>query len=744
MAKVVSNPEILRYVGKSLPADDGLAKASGKVKYGADLALDGMLHVRLAVSDIPHGRIKNIDTTEARIPGVLNVYTCFNTPKTKFNSQKWFVGQKGIEDQAIFSETVRYVGDPLAAVVAVDKKAALEGARRIKVDYEPLPHVIDPEKAPTIATVELGCGSRIEDMGLPDEAVLVEDRVETQKIHHAALETHVCLAVPEVNGRVTVYSPCQIVYSVRMTVAKVLGLPFHKVRVVQMPVGGSFGGKQEVTFEPLAAFIALDLGRPLIVELNRRETILASRTRTKTIGYVKTAFNREGKILARDVRLVVDTGAYMSNGTVISYAMGRKLFRLYRIPNQHYKASVVYTNTPVAGAARGYGSPQIHAITEINLDHSARLLKIDPVELRLRNLVRPNDGDPSGGPPLGNARIIDCVLKGASEFGWRRRFAQHQTTGRWRRGVGLACVTHVNGYYGAYQDLSTMTLRMLEDGTLILSASLHDLGQGVSTIMKQIVAEVMSVDPGQISIPETDTDVSPYDIGCQASRVTHVCGACAVKVAEALKGLFIEESARIFECDPNEVAMGEGRVWAMGSPDKKITYGEMVSLIQQKSQIELIRTVSYCSPANPGSYGADFAEVEVDTYTGLVRVLELVAVHDVGKAINPAFVEGQIHGGVQMGIGMALSENLAYDDRTGRPVVHTLKKYQLVNAPEMPNIRVFLIEKGEQHGPFGAKSIGEIATIPVAPAIVNAVNHALGTNLTVLPLTPEKIVAALE
>jgi CO/xanthine dehydrogenase Mo-binding subunit len=308
----------------------------------------------------------------------------------------------------------------------------------------------------------------------------------------------------------------------------------------------------------------------------------------------------------------------------------------------------------------------------------------------------------------------------------------------------MACVTHVNGYYGAYQDLSTMTLRMLEDGTLILSACLHDLGQGVSTIMKQIIAEVISVDPGQISIPETDTDASPYDIGCQASRVTHVCGACAVKVAEALKRLLIEESARIFGCAPDEVVMENGRVWSMGSPTKKISYGEMVNLIQQKSQIELIRTVTYSSPANPGSYAADFAEVEVDTYTGLVKVLELVAVHDVGKAINPGFVEGQIHGGIQMGIGMALSENLAYDHRTGRPLVNTLKKYHLPNAPEMPNIRVFLIEKGEAHGPFGAKSIGEIATIPVAPAIVNAVNHALGTNLTVLPLTPEKIIAALE
>ena len=567
--------------------------------------------------------------------------------------------------------------------------------------------------------------------------------METPKIHHAALETHAFLAVPEAKGRITVYSPCQIVYAVRMTVAQVLGLPLHKIRVIKAPVGGAFGGKQEVTFEPLCAFAALHSRKPVRLELDRRETMLATRTRTKTVGYVRTAVNREGKITAREVRLLVDTGAYTSNGAVISAAMGRKLFRLYRIPAQQYRAEVVHTNTPVAGAARGYGSPQIHTVTEINLDHAARLLKIDPVEFRLRNLVHPHDPDLGGGPPLGNARILDCVEKGAAEFSWKEKWRRPPVAGRWRRGVGMACGTHGNGYYGAYQDFTTMTLRLVEDGSVTLHACLHELGQGVETMMKQIVAEVMSVSPEAVTIPTADTDTSPYDIGCQASRVTFVCGACALKVAEGLREFFVGEVAGMWGCGPEEIVLQNGSVWARSRPEEKRSYGEMAALFQQKKQIEFIRTLTYHSPANPGSYAANFVEVAVDTYTGLVKVLEIVSVHDVGKAINPGFVEGQIQGGIQMGLGMALTEDLPFDDKTGAPKADGFRKYHLLNAPDMPPIRIFLVEEGEEHGPFGAKSVGELAAVPIVPAVVNAVNHALGTCLTVLPLTPERILVAL-
>ncbi|WP_425058792.1 Putative xanthine dehydrogenase molybdenum-binding subunit XdhA [Sporomusa carbonis] len=744
-----------KYIGKSIPISDGAAKATGRIKYTGDMMLDGMLYAKLVFSDRPHARIKSIDVKQAMaVPGVVKVYTCRNTPKVKFNSQVWFVGQKAFEDQELFPDVVRYVGDTVAAVVAEDQETADRAAGLIRIDYELLPAVIDPEEARQgkvnihetgnpFYTTEIKCGD-VEKVftGMPGVEI-VEDRVETPKIHHAAMENHVCIAAPDHNGRITVYSPCQIMYSVRMIVAKILGLPFHKVRVIKTPVGGSFGGKQEVTLEPYCALFARETGRPVKIEFDRQASIVSTRTRTKTISYVKTAVGQDGRILARNMDMVVDTGAYTTNGNIICHAMGKKLFRLYRIENQRFRPVAVHTNTPVAGAARGYGSPQVQAAAEINLDHAARRLGMDPVEFRLKNLVHPFDPDPTGGPSLGNAGIIDCVLKGAAEFGWNEKWSRPRDTGRWRRGVGMACATHVNGYYQAYQDFGTMTLRMLEDGSLMLNAGLHDLGNGTVTAMKQIVAEVMDVSPDRIEAPEGDTDVSPYDVGCQASRVIYVCGANAMKAAESLRELFVAHAAGIFGCSPDDICTGDGLIWSGENADDKMDYGRMASLIQQKHQAELIVTLTYQSPANPGSYGVNFVEVCVDTLTGFVKVLDVVAVHDIGQAINTGFVEGQIHGGIQMGLGLALAEDLAVDPRTGVVKGNRFSKYHLINAPDMPPIRTFLIEKGEEFGPFGAKSIGEIATIPIAPATVNAVNHALNTHLTVLPLTPERIIEGL-
>jgi len=743
-----------KYVGRSIPIEDGAAKASGSIKYTGDMVVDGILYAQLVFSQVPHARIKNIDISEAMaVPGVVKIYQRDNSTQIKFNSQMWFAGQNAVEDQELFPEVVRYIGDTVAAVVAETKEAALAAADLIKAEYDTLPVVIDPEEALSgqvalhdsgnpFFTMEANCGD-VEAVLKTNAGLVVEDRVETPKIHHAAMENHVCIAVPDHRGRMTVYSPCQIVYSVRLIVAKVLGVPYHKVRVIKTPIGGSFGGKQEVTLETYCAYFAKDLNRPVKIEFDRWASIVATRTRTKTIGYVKTMVSPEGKIWARDMKYIVDTGAYTSNGRAICYAMAKKLFRLYRIPNQHYQALAVHTNTTIAGAARGYGSPQVQTIAEINLDNAARHLNMDPVEFRLKNLVHPYDADPSGGPDLGNARIIDCVRKGAETFGWNAKWSQPKRAGRWQTGVGMACATHGNGYYGAYQEFGTMTIRMLEDGSIMLNAGLHDLGNGTVTAMKQIVAEVLDISLDMIEAPEADTDVSPYDIGCQASRVIHVCGANAMQAAEELRSLFIIEAAKILTCNEAEIALEDGRIWRNGNSGNTMSYGQMAAMIQQKNQVELIRTVTYQAPANPGSYAANFVEVAVDTYTGFVKVVDVVAVHDIGQAINTGFVEGQIHGGIQMGLGMAIAEDIDYDEKSGIARGSRFSKYHLVNAPDMPPVRVILIEKGEEYGPYGAKSIGEIATIPITAATVNAINHALNANLTILPVTPDKIMAML-
>ena len=744
----------LKYVGKALPIEDGPAKVTGRMKYAGDMAFDGMLHAAFVFSSVPHGKVKNIDAAEAMaLPGVVKIFTHTNSPDVKFNTQNWFIGQKNVEDQQLFPEVMRFVGDTVAAVIAESKETARRAADLIKVEYEKLPVVINPEDAlqGTIQlheegnpffTMESKCGD-VDAVFASQGVITVEDRVETPKIHHVAMENHVCIAEPDHNGRITVYTPCQVVFGVRVLVAKVLNMPLNKIRVVKSSIGGSFGGKQEVTLEPYSAFFAKETGRPVILEFEREASIVSTRTRTKTIGYVKTAVDPSGLILARQTEVVVDTGAYTSNGAVICRAMNRKLYRLYRIPNQRYAAKAVHTNTSIGGACRGYGSPQIHAITEISLDHVARRLGMDPVELRLKNLVHPFDKDPLNDASLGNARIIDCVQKGAEEFDWSRKWSREKDPGRWRRGVGMACVNHVNGYFGAYQDFGAMNLRMLEDGSMTLRTGLHDMGSGAVIAIKQIVAEVLDISPEVIEVLETDTDASSYDVGCQSSRTIYVCGTNAVKTAEAWRRLFFAESAKILGCSANEVFMQDGMVWCDKSPER-LSYGQMACLVQQQNRVELSVTVDYQAPANPASYAVNFIEVEVDTLTGLVKILDVVAVHDIGQAINTGVVEGQVHGGVQMGLGLALCEDIAFHPLTGIPKGNKFSRYNLINASDMPPVRMFLIEEGEEFGPFGAKSVGEIATIATAPATVNAINNALGTNLTILPLTPDKILAAIQ
>lgn len=744
----------LKYVGKNIPLHDIRQKVTGSMKYLGDMDLGNMLHIKLVLSSVANGKVIKIDTSLAeKVPGVVKIYSYANTSSTKYSGSAWFKGENTPETETMFSQRVRFVGDRVAAVVAETPEAAKKAAELVKVEYEEYEPVLNVEDylkdckgklhedEPDYYVKEISCGN-IED-AMEKAYKVFYDEVETQKIHHAAIENHICVAVPNPLEGITVYSPCQIVYGVQSTVAQILNMPLNRVRVVKVPVGGSFGGKQETVLEPICAYIAMDLNRPVKLEFERRESMLSTRTRNATKGYVKTAVDKIGHIIARDIKVILDAGAYTSGGCKVSIAAGKKSFRLYRIPNQRYKGIVVNTNTPIGGACRGYGSPQIHAITEISMDNVAKSMGIDPVDFRLMHLVQPYDDDPTGAPNLGNSRIIDCVKKGASEFKWYERKKTTDKGGRYRKGIGMACATHGNGYYGAYHDFTRMNLRMLNDGSLILEAGLHELGCGTIVSIAQIVAEILDVDVSKIHVTEGDTKFSPYDLGSQASRVTYVCGACAKETALKLKELMLENAAKIYRVPKELIEMKGGYIRVKGDKESQRTYGEMAFEIQKLNKTELYVSHEYESKANPGSYAAHFAEVIVDTYTGLVTVNDYLAVHDIGKAINPGFVEGQILGGVQMGIGMALYEEIKFDAK-GKPINDSFSKYHVVNAPDMPEVKVLLIEEGEDYGPYGAKSIGELCTVPVAPAIVNAVNDALGTKLSSLPLTPEKILAAIE
>jgi xanthine dehydrogenase molybdenum-binding subunit len=738
----------LKYVGKSIPMHDVNEKVTGKTKYIGDMKMSNMLYAKLLLSDIPHGVIKSIDTYKAeKLEGVIKVYTYKNTPDTPYNSHIWYAGLDAIKDEHLFSKHVKFHGDRIAAVVAVNRQVAEQAIGLIKVEYEKLPHITNPMEALKnpdykISSKEIKSGDT--DNIFEQAQIIVETELETQKVHHAAMETHVCLANKEVDGSITIWTPCQVVFQVRLVVCEALGLSMNKVRVIKATMGGSFGGKGQPVLEPICAYMAYDLGVPVKLQMDRAESIIGTRTRTATIGNVRTAVDEDGNILARDIRMTVDAGAYMTNGEAVAMAMGKKAFRLYRIQNQQFKADVVYTNTPIGGACRGYGSPQIHALTEINLDAVARKLNMDPAELRLKNLVHPYDNDTIGGPPLGNARVIECVQRGMEAFGWKKRLAKKKIPRRFVSGIGMACATHGNGYYGAYQDFITMSLRMNENGELFLNSGIHDLGCGTVTTMKQIVAEVFDIPVEKILATEGDTLISPFDsAGTQASRVTFVCGACAKKVAELVREKLIKYAAKILDCNEAEIALEDGMIYCTSNPDKKHSYASMVMKIQKTFFDEIGASYTHQSQANPASYAVNFVEVEVDTMTGMVYLIDILAVHDVGRAINPGFVEGQIQGAIQMGIGFALSEEVKVDNN-GIVKETGFSKYHVINAPDMPEVKVLLIEDGEEHGPFGAKSVGEISTVAITPAIINAISNAIDISITALPATPERILEAIK
>lgn len=741
------------FVGVCIPFKESTLKVQGQVIYTGDLKLNHMLYAKLLLSTVPHGLIKSIDTLEAeKVPGVVGVFTYLNTPRVLFNSYIWYLGQDEIKDEYILTDKVRYIGDRVAVVVAKTREIASRAVRKIKVDYEKLPVITDMEEAlkpGEVSIHEMGnlagreefCTGKIEKIINPNEQVIV-DHISTSRCHHAAMETHVCVAQCSADGNITIWTPCQSVYAVRGTVAEVLGLSLNKIRVIKMPTGGSFGGKQEVLFEPLTAFLAQATGKPVQLSLDRRESILTTRTRTVTDTKIKSSVSKEGRILSREINMTINAGAYTSNSRAIAQSMGKKFFKIYKIPNMHYSARVVYTNTPVAGGMRAWGSPQVCAVNEIHMDSIARKLGLDPVDIRLKNLVHPSEKDPLTGLSLGNARVIDCLEMGAREFDWYRKKQRPKGNGRYLHGVGAACGSHPISYFQIEHDLTTMTLSMHEDGSLTLNTGVHDLGCGLTTTLAQIVAEVFGIDLDLITVLEADTERGHYDIGTFASRNTYVAGNCALQAAQRLKDLFLREAAIIFQVPQEFVDMVNGMVWIKGHEHSGKTYREMAMKILYQNQVDLTVLVTNRPDRLPVGYCAHLAEVEVDTYTGQVKIIDYVAVHDVGRALNPATVKGQIYGGIQMGIGYALSEAI-HITKEGIPLNDSFKNYQIVNAPDMPKVRAFLIEEGEEGGPFGAKSVGEITVVPVAPAIINAVNDALKTNFSSLPLTPAKIMAGL-
>ncbi len=743
----------LKYVGKNIIRDDVADKATGATKYICDMQKYNMLYAKLYLSEKPHANI-TIDIKEAlKVEGIHAIYTYDDIPKVKYNSHKWYAGVDIYEDEYLISPKACFVGDRLALVIGETVEAVDRALKKLNVVYDELPVVTTINEARKDNCIihkdtnlafskELSCGDYKEKFKSAD--YIIEDKGYTPKIHHSALETHICLAENDENGNLVIWTPCQVAFQVQTIVAQVLKIPYNKIQVKKAVMGGSFGGKGQPILEPICAFAANSLGRAVKLITDRKTSILATRTRNACEITVKTAITKEGEILAREIITDVDAGAYYTNASAIIMSMGKKAFRLYDIKDQSFKGNSYFTNTLIGGACRGYGSPQIHAITEINIDNAANKLNIDPCEFRLKNVVEQYAKDPLSGADLGNAQIKKCILKGMEAFDWknRRETIKQNNTDRYAYGIGMACGTHGNGYKGAYPDFTDVDISINPDGNVFIKVAVHEQGCGTIATLKQIAAEALCISVEKINITEADTFLTPYDsAGTQASRVTFVTGGAIKEACAKLKEKIIEHFCNIKKASKDDLILDEGYIEVKES-NKKYSYGEVAIMVERELSESLKEYVHYESPANPATYAVCFAEVRVDRYTGNVTITDFLAVHDIGCSINPVLVEGQIQGGAHFSLGMALREEILIDEK-GYVKTNNFSKYHLINAPEMPEIKVITIEENEPHGPYGAKSVGEMAAVAPAPAVVNAINNALGTNISSYPVTPENILESI-
>lgn len=743
----------MKIVGKSQPIHDALDKAAGAAVYAGDMRLKGMVYAALVRSTIPHGYVKNMDFREAeQLKGVTGFMSCLEECGAPYCRYRTTKGQNTVDHELIWNRHVRFVGDRIGCVMAGSLETARRAALMVKVEYEEYPSALTPKESLAEGAPGIHEGGNVtreievEEGELPDgEWTEVESRTILSRISHVAMEPHVCTAdYNPRTGVLTLWSPSQSVHGIRTVIGDIFGLPYHKVRVIKTTMGGSFGGKQEWVAEPVAAAAAIYRRGPVQLVMSREEVFQSTCCRAPMDLKAKGLYSREGKLISLQVDNTLNAGAYLGNSFDYCNAMANKFFRCYRYPHMRYTGRAVLTNAPVSGAFRGWTSPELAACMEHQLNMAARKLGIDPLELRLRNVAHPGDEDIRIHVPLGEIRIEECLRLGREKFHWDQQRKENErfnlSQGRFRRGCAVACGGHLNGYYPRVNDFTEVDMRMTETGDVLVNATLHDHGCGTVEAIRMIVAETMTLDVDRVQAGEGDTAVTPFDYGCFSSRTTYVIGRAAQKCAGQLLERMKQAVFRLYGVPAEQLMPKDGRMEAENG--RSWSFAQIVQESHSRLQEEVSAVEQYRNESNPGVTGAHFAQVEVDILLGNVRILHYLAVHDIGRAINPELCRAQIQGAVLMGAGAALTEQIPLGrDAAG---LSSLGKYHLLNLPEAPEIQVELIEDGGTDGPFGCKSIGEVCHVPPAAAIAGAVNEALGSDLCQLPLNQDRICAWVE
>lgn len=767
-------------VGHSVKRPDAYEKVTGGKGFPINVTVPGMLHAKMLRSPYAHARIRSIDVSAARkLPGVQAVLTPRDVPQKKYSPIFFMPSESSelIREMVILSETVRYAGQPVAAVAASTPEIAEAALELIDVDYEELPAVFDPEEAmrpgaPRIsATAENNIAKKPMltrgdlEAGFKAADQIFEGTYYAHRVHTCYMEPRVCVIDSDTQGNLTVYASVQHIFGLREKLAYVLDIPESRIKVVKSPyIGGAFGSKLDLVYiEPLAALLSLKTRRPVRMEHSRYEDFITNARHPMQV-YLKTGVKKDGTFTARYAKTIVDTGAYATHGPeVIMVHAVFSFFSAYRCPNQKWDGLVVHTNNMLGGAFRGYGAPQGCWAVESQIDEICHALQLDPLEFRLRNAHQEGDAHPFLSQfTLSSYRLADCINQGAERIGWKNRRPAASAAGVKKRGLGVAChplwVSGCVGLPDIYEH-SGAIVKLNRDGTADLATATIDMGSGQNTTLCQIAAEELGIAMEAVRMSYADTDTVPFDAPSHASRVTYSSGNAVKAAAAAAKTRLLQVASEMLEADAGDLEVRRGKVHVKGSPDVNVTVADVVSraespLVQMtaagpkvtniKEKGSIIGVSSMAPPGNPSPCAAEFVEVEVDTETGEVKVLRVVYAHDLGRVINPAAAQGQVEGGVQQGIGYALMENLLFDPDTGACVTGDFLDYKMPTAVEMPPvIESIFIESNEPTGPFGAKGLSEVCLTVPAPAIANAIFNAVGVRVRDLPITPEKILAGL-
>lgn len=764
----------LTYVGKRIPRSDGAKKVTGRAVYINDLKRPGMLYGAILYSQHPHAIIKSIDVSKAKaLPGVRAVITADDIPDIPIGFIK--------DNRPLKKGRVRSMRDEIAAVAATDPDIAAEALSLIEVEYEPLPAVFTPEEAllegaPLIHELDmkgrpltsnkvklpwkLVCGDVEE--GKARAKYTVEHDFRTTFVSHCCLGTSGVIAEFDLDKNLTMYSITQIPYLAQgdyLEALKALGLGRSNVRVLCQTIGGGFGSKLDThCYEFIAILLAYATGKPVKMQFSREEEFLAQATRQPTITTISHGCDAEGRLTFREVKMLLDNGAYTSWGATTPSVMMVPISSLYRVPNVLYEAEIAYTNNLYSQAFRGYGNPQATFAVESSIDQLAEAAGIDPVEIRLLNANQPGETTPQRFK-ITSCGLTECIEKVRDGLSWE----QHQKdksegrniSGHKARGMGMASLIHVGGGARVYRsDGHGMIMKLDDFGKLSVFTGAVEIGQGTESTIRQVVAESVGLPIDDINIVAHDTDICPWDVGTHASRQAFISCNAAIQCGEELKKKLFALAGEQMKADPAELEMKKGQIYRKGSDDEPMPLLKVLKRAHFSTQGKMVMAETFYDPPNEmldremkgnlscsWAFGCHGVEVEVDTQTGQVAVLNYQAAHDVGKALNPLFIEGQIYGAAVMGTGMALTEELKLDH--GQVMNGRFTDYKLLTAKDRIPVTPIIVETDDPAGPYGAKGIGEPGCVPSPPAIANAIYDAIGVRLSELPMTPERVLKAI-